>query len=195
MSGLRRLGRRGVLAVIAGLALVGACGEDATVGFAVPTTVAEETTTTKRTSTPNTGPVATFPAPPIDLRDVCALLRPAELQLIMGVPFEDQQPGTGSCAYTSSTGAETALNAVVSADPARGLAGARGNCETETDLSLTVAGATGAFSCLVDGIPTVVGVGRGALVVVTGRAAEEAVDANVFFTALVRLLETALSPD
>ncbi len=196
MSMLRRLPVRGALAVIASIALVGACGEDATVGLAVPTTTTEAgaTTTTKRErSSPPT--LTIVPPPPLDLDDVCLLLEPAELQLILGVPFEDQQPGRGSCVYTSSTGAETALNAVVSADPAKGLTGARGNCEPDTDLTLTVTGADGAFSCLVDGIPTVVGVARRALVVVTGRAAEEAVDANVFFTALVRLLELALAPD
>ena len=129
------------------------------------------------------------------LGDVCALLDPADLEDVTGVPFEDQEGGEASCTYISSTGAAIALNvADVRGAAEAGLGGAQSTCDDGTAEEIDIADTDGAFTCLVTGLPTVAAVGGGGyLVVLTGDDADTEVDDATITDSLVTILESSIA--
>lgn len=194
-----RLALRGALCLFGVVALLGACGDDDDdAGDETTTTTEEETTTTEEETTTTKAEKTTTSESDggIDTDDACSLLDPAVIEDATGMAFEETQSTATSCLYQAEDGSAVALNlADVSADPQAGLAGAKTTCEPGSAEDITVAGAGGAFSCLVSSggqsIPTVAGVAKeGSLVVITGASADTSLDTDTVIAALVEILES-----
>lgn len=180
---------RALLSLVVAGALAAACGDDDNASDTTTTTEAEETTTTEadeeETTTTDDGS---------DGEGACSLLDPADLEEVTGVAYEVQSEDETSCVYQASSGAAIALNvADVSGAEEAGLEGARSTCEDGTAEDITLPTASGAFTCLVTGIPTVAAAGEGVLVVLTGDDPDEAVEDATILDALVQILENALA--
>lgn len=183
--------------LFAAVALLGACGSDGDDDAAddTTTTQADDTTTTteeEETTTTTEGDDGEDDELAVD---VCELFDPADLEDVTGLPFEDQESTATSCTYLSSTGAAIAANVADVRDaPQAGYDGAAATCEDGTREDVTITEADAAFSCIVQGIPTVTALGGdGFLVILTGDDEDEAVDDATITQALIQILENAIT--
>ena len=127
---------------------------------------------------------------------VCAVLDPARASEALGADFDKAVPSEGSCTYTSTTSqtAFTLQSSALGADEADlVLETLAASCDPGTRAPRTIAGSEGAFACLAGGVPSVVAVGGGVRLVLTGNSREEGATPERVTDGLVALMADALA--
>ena len=169
--------RRTALAmVVCGLAaaVLGACGDDDGTGSVGATSTADRISTD--------GP--------------CALIDAGRASEVLGVRLDAAVAGEGTCTYTSTTSptaftlqlADQGTNEPALVLETLGGVLRRGHARGER----TFPEAEGGFTCLAGGVPNVVAIGHGKVVVLTGNSRDAGVTAEAVVAHLATLLEETL---
>ena len=131
----------------------------------------------------------------ISTEGVCAVLDADRVSEVMGVEFDKAVATDGSCTYTSTT-AQAAFTLQVSeqveTDPALVLETLGATCDPGSKEDRAFSGAEGGFTCLAGGVPNVVAVGGGVVLVLTGNSREEGVTPAMVAADLATILEDAI---
>jgi hypothetical protein len=174
---------RTFLALLAVVALAGACGSD-------KKDEADATTTTRK-------PKATTTS--ISEDSVCSLLELDALSNATGENFVNAEADADNttCTYSNANdSAAIALNlGSYDGTAADALTGARAQCDAGSDAELTFENSEGGFSCLRDGIPLVAAVNQGAIVVLSGKASNENITNEQVIEALHGVLQDAINEE
>jgi hypothetical protein len=132
----------------------------------------------------------------ISTEGVCAVLDPDRASDVMGVHFDKAIDADGSCTYTSTT-SQTAFTLQSSRQPADQadlvLETLGASCDPDTREARTFRGTQGGFSCLAGGIPNVVAVGGGVVLVLTGNSRDEGTTPEEVAEDLIRIMGDAVA--
>ena len=176
---LPRAVSRGALALVAVVALLGACGGDDTSDDKVDRTSGEEAG--------NDGTL---------VDDPCEILSLEDLSTVTGIEFDGTEPSENACTYTSSEGlAAIALNLTDIGDHSAedALRSAERSCDEGTLVELEFTDADGGFGGTVSGVATVAATGDGIFAVLTGATLAEGVDTEQILQDLATILEHAIT--
>lgn len=131
----------------------------------------------------------------ISTEAVCGALDAEQVSEVMGVDFDSAVASEGTCTYTSSS-SQTAFTLQVSdqgtTDAALVLTTMGASCDEGSRRDRTFRGADGGFSCLAGGVPNVVAVGHGRVLVLTGNSREAGVTPAMVADDLATVLGDAL---
>jgi hypothetical protein len=151
---LRRAPATRVLsALLAAVALLGACSDDDDRGF--PGAAATDAGAAGGDEAPGEG--------------VCALLTPARLLEVTGVDFGAGELGEGTCTYTARDGVATlgVHRTELTADADLALETTSSTCDEGSSVELDLPGTDGAFGCTVTGVVVAAGASDTRYVVLT----------------------------
>ncbi len=174
---------RTLLALVAVVALLGACGGD--------DDDASEATTTTEADREDEAPDDSATDP-----DVCSLLDLADLSEVTGEEFVNAEPETDSCTYTTADSTSVIVLNVTSldgGDPELMVAGGSSLCDEGTTVEVEFTDADAGFACLASGVPTVAAAGDGGFAVLTGLTLTDGITDEQVLQALATILEDAIS--